>query len=277
MQFIIKVSFILGFFTLIVNAQSGSLSSSPYSTYGLGLSNNGNTGKTNALGKSGIAMPFNHSINSLNPSLYGSIEKDHFLFDVGVKGETETLFETGVKENRTNWNFSSIALAFAFNEKSGIGLTLIPFTNVGYTLLNIETNVEGTTNEVFFTDVIGDGGLNELKLNYGYSITPKFKIGATGSVLFGKINETETSIINNGTLSPTLLTNSDTNYYSGFRLSLGAYYQVNEKIAFGSTINLPTSLKGRTDSSAIQRSYAGFHLWPSCGEPQSSHIREDSG
>jgi len=55
------------------------LTNSPYTLYGLGLTNDLSTGITNALGKSGIAMQSNKAINNLNPASLGGIFSNSFF------------------------------------------------------------------------------------------------------------------------------------------------------------------------------------------------------
>ena len=219
-------------------AQTNNLSSSPYSIYGLGASNEINPGKTNALGKTGIAMPFDNSINNLNPAAFSNIPENGFYFDIGVKAEKETLFEDGKEEARFNANFSNMAIAFPITKKSGVGITLIPFTNVGYVVLGVETEIDGST-DTFISNIDGSGGLNDIKLNYGYSINKNLRLGVSGSFLWGKITENETDLIEEN-----LLFISEENYYNGFRLGAGFQYIIKDMFSFGSIINFPTKLKG---------------------------------
>tara|TARA_R110002074_G_scaffold215713_7_gene385540 strand:+ start:4432 stop:5670 length:1239 start_codon:yes stop_codon:yes gene_type:complete len=222
----------------ISQSQTNNLSSSPYSLYGLGVSNEINTGKTNALGKTGIAMPFSSSINSLNPASYGSITLNKFLFDIGIKGETETLFENANRESRFSANFSNMAIAFPLSKNSGFGLTLIPFTNVGYEVLGVETEIDGSI-DTFLSNISGSGGLNDLKINYGHSLGDKLRLGLSGSFLFGKIKEDEIDIIGSSVFNI-----SEESFYNGFRIGVGFQYDLNPKISFGGIANLPTKLKG---------------------------------
>ncbi len=238
-------TFCLLFIGQLVIAQANGLSSSPYSLYGLGVTNEMSTGKTNALGKSGIAMPLSSSINNLNPASYGKIPLNRFLYDIGIKGETETLFKNGHEEQRYNANFSNMAIAFPLSKKSGIGITLIPFTNVGYILLGIETEIDGST-DTFISNINGSGGLNDFKINYGYSLNEKVRIGLNGSVLFGKIEEEE--IDNIGT---SLLNISEENFYNGFRFGMGFQYDYNHKFSFGGIVNFPTKLNGNQTKTVI--------------------------
>ncbi len=245
-KYIFSLSLLL-VFTVHTYAQNlNSLSSSPYSLYGLGLTNELNTGKTNALGHAGIAIPSNDGINSLNPASYSTIPKYSFFFDVGVKIQKETLVDSNGDEPRLNANFSNIAIAFPINKKSGLGVSLIPYTNVGYTILDIESNIEGST-DTFTTNVFGSGGLNDFKISYGYALFPKFRLGVSGSVLFGEIKETESNIINNE-----LISLNESNTYSGLRFNAGFQYDITKKLSFGSTVTLPTTLGGSQNTTILQ-------------------------
>ncbi len=235
-KFYYTISFLL--IGQFVFSQTNNLSSSPYSVYGLGVNNEINPGKTNALGNTGIAMPFENSINNLNPASFGNIPDKGFFFDIGMKAESETLFENGNEESRFNANFSNMAIAFPITKRSGIGLTLIPFTNVGYVVLGIETEIDGSSG-TFLSNIDGSGGLNDIRLNYGYSVNKNLNIGLNGSFLWGKITENETDLI-----EESLLFISEENYYNGFRFGAGFQYTLNDKFSVGSIINFPTNLKG---------------------------------
>ncbi|MBV1923289.1 MAG: hypothetical protein KUG68_04585 [Flavobacteriaceae bacterium] len=224
--------------TVEAYTQSNNLSSSPYSLYGLGLKNELSTGASNALGKTGIAHKSNEFINNLNPASLSSIPSNRFLFDVGVNFQKETLQENSNEEPRFNANFSNMAFAFPITKKSGFGITLIPFTNVGYDILGLETEIEGS-NDIFTSTIFGSGGLNEIKASYGYALTDKLSLGLNASNLFGKIDENETDIFEN-----TILNITEENFYNGFRIGGGFQYSVKDNITVGGIINLPTYLKG---------------------------------
>ena len=248
---IVYYAFLL-FFSIKIIAQSNSLSSSPYSLYGLGQTNEISTGKINGLGKSGIAMTSSTFINNSNPASFAGIPSNSFFYDFGFKAETNTLTENGRKNSNLVANFSNIAIAFPLSEKSGFGVTLIPFTSVGYTLSNIESNIEGSTNS-FYTDVDGEGGINNLKLNYGYALSNKLRLGLTGSVLFGQITQTQTSyipLVANNMVSTNIISLYDENYYSGFRLGSGLQYDISKNMSFGAIVNLPVTLNADNDRTA---------------------------
>jgi len=234
------------FLPKVILAQTNSLSSSPYSLYGLGLSNEISTGKTNSLGGLGIAIPSNTFISNSNPASYGAIPLNSFFFDFGLKAQTNSLSEDGNSNSNIIANFSNIAFAFPLTNKSGIGITLIPFTNVGYTIENIESDIEGSSS-TFLSNIEGSGGINNVLINYGYAVRNNLRLGLNVSGLFGKITQRESDILPNN-----VLIIEDESFYSGFRLGAGLQYDLSKNFTIGSIINLSSRLKGSKETTISQ-------------------------
>ena len=241
---------LLAFFILSItagtrsaNAQSEGLTSSPYSLYGLGIINQNGIGRSNGMGYTGVGLKSATEINNLNPAHYALIPENTFFYDLGVTGEYNNYSNISYTEQRSSLNFSNLALAFRIIEKLGAGITLVPYSDVGYSLVGIQTNIEGS-NEVFESNVSGLGGLNDLRFNIGYGITDRLRIGLTGSLLFGNIEEVESFQISSSGFELTETTN-----YSGLRLGFGFQHDLTDHITLGSTIQYPTRLKGRLKQS----------------------------
>lgn len=245
-----KIKNIILFFVLIITkgviAQSESLTSSPYSLYGIGAINQTGIGKVNAMGYSGIAMKSIGFINNLNPASYALIPKNYFLYDIGGKAEINTYANTRDSEKNTSINFSNLAFAFPISEKLGAGITLIPYSTVGYSLVGIETNIEGST-EKFKSSVQGTGGLNDLNFNIGYSVFTKFRLGLNVALLFGNIKRKESFNIKTSSFVLDKKTS-----YSGIQLGIGAQFDITDDVAVGSTIKLPASLNGTVNRSTYK-------------------------
>lgn len=225
-------------FSIQAFSQSNELSNSPYSYYGLGLTNKLGPGKTNALGKAGIALSSSEEINLLNPASFAEIPLNHFFYDIGFRYQESELSQAGNTESKNSGNFSSIAIAFPLSEKSGMGVSLLPYTNVGYSIYGIETDIEGTERQ-FYSKIEGSGGLNDFNINFGTSLSEKLRLGVKGSVIFGKINEDELNLI--GTSAIVV---KEVNNYVGGRLGLGMQYDWNENLTTGVIINSPSELFG---------------------------------
>ena len=198
------------------------------------------------MGYSGIALKSDTEINNLNPANFALTPQNSFFYDIGIRGKYNNYSNRLNDESKTTVNFSNLSLAFRIADRLGAGIALVPYTDVGYTLVGVKTNIEGT-DETFESNVSGLGGLSDLKINLGYGITENIRFGASFSLLFGKIEEEESFQIYNSAFVST----EDTNY-SGARFGLGMQYDLIKNITIGSTVQFPTSLKGSVRRSVIK-------------------------
>ncbi|WP_299364121.1 hypothetical protein [Winogradskyella sp.] len=237
-----RLVFCVLFIVQVGFTQSNNLTSSPYSLFGLGVDSNSNTGINSGMGRSGIALESTETINLYNPASLASLENDRIILDFGMYTEIQNVSSDDGDELRFASNFSNVALAFSIGQSSKAALSLIPSTNVGYALIGVETNIEGST-EQFTSNVFGSGGLNELRLDYANRFFNKLDVGLKFSYLFGTIEENESV-----TTSESLLAINEINYYGAFRFGFGLQYQIFNDYNLGFVMNLPTSLKGKRDT-----------------------------
>ncbi|MCW2117842.1 aromatic hydrocarbon degradation protein [Flavobacterium sp. 7A] len=233
-----KIKIMLIAFLLIISNKSiaQSVSSSPYSLFGLGSEYDANFGSISAIGSSGIALPTNKFINNLNPASLGFMYLNHFLFDVGGKAIVTSYQDISTKESRNNMQFSHIAVAFPISKKTGISLALKPYSSSAYKISNLSLGVKDS-NEFYTYSATGTGGLNDFDLSYGYRMNNKLSLGVEGSVLFGNTTVDENYIVENS-----LLNNLKTTNYSGVRMTLGSQYVVDSSFTIGATIKSPTKI-----------------------------------
>ncbi|MDG4717200.1 OmpP1/FadL family transporter [Winogradskyella marincola] len=230
-------------FSVAIYSQTNNLTSSPYSLFGLGVESSISTGRNSAMGNSGIALDASNGFNLYNPAAFASMVEDNFVLEFGVTAEMVNISNSDINESRNTYNFSNISIGYS-RAKYGIGLTLNPATNIGYELIGLENNVEGS-NDIFYTNVTGSGGINEMRLDYGYKLTDKLNLGAKLSYLFGKVEETESIVA-----STNYLEIYEESFYSGVRFGLGAQYNLLDTHKFGVTLDFPTSL-GATKNSLV--------------------------
>lgn len=245
MKLIKKISllFVLLCIHQITFGQSEALTSSPYSLYGLGVINQTSIGKSNALGYTGIGIKTTTEINNLNAANYALIPQNSFFYDIGITGETNTYSNKRFSESKKNVNFSNFAFAFRIAEGLGAGISMVPYSDVGYSLVGVQSNIEGST-ESFESSISGLGSLSDLKLNLGYSVLDNLRVGLSASFLFGNIKQTESFEIEDSALAL-----SETTKYNGARLGFGMHLDITDKITIGSTLQLPTRLKASLDRS----------------------------
>src|SRR4051812_42149617 len=104
-----KIVFLSCFILMSLTAFSQSISSSPYSLYGVGSLYDSDFGSIPSIGSSGMALPSSTFINNLNPASFGYLPLNHFIFDIGGKAIATTYESDSRSEKRNNFQFSHIA------------------------------------------------------------------------------------------------------------------------------------------------------------------------
>lgn len=216
---------------------SQSISTSPYSLYGLGSLYDSDFGLLSSIGSSGIALPSDQFINNLNPASLGGMLQNHFLFDIGGKFIESTYQNSSKSENRNNAQFSHIAFAFPITQKSAFSLALRPYSSASFKISNLKIPIQNSLEE-YNLDVTGAGGLNNFDFSYAYKINKKLSLGFSGSVLFGNTTDDRYYTINNSITNINKKTN-----YNGFRPTLGVQYKIDSTLTIGSTFKSPSRVK----------------------------------
>ena len=172
-----KIVYLSGAILMSLTSFSQSISSSPYSLYGVGSLYDSDFGAIPSIGSSGIALPSDTFINNLNPSSLGYLPQNHFMFDIGGKA-IATTYQGGSKtENRNNFQFSHIAFAFPVTKKSGFSVALRPYSSATFKISNLKLPIENSQ-EYYYLTAAGAGGLNNFDFSYGYRLGKKISIGA---------------------------------------------------------------------------------------------------
>jgi hypothetical protein len=231
----IIVSVIAVFISVSSFAQS--ISSSPYSLYGLGSSYDSDFGMLPAIGSSGMALPSDKFINNLNPASLGFMFKNHFLFDVGGKSIFSSYQDNSKTENRNNFQFSHIAFAFPITSKSAFNLALKPYSSATFKISNLILPIQDSQ-ENYLLDVTGTGGLNDFDLSYGYRVNKRLSLGISTSFLFGNTTDDRNYTISNSITTILKKTN-----YNGIRPVLGAQFIADSTLTLAAKIKSPTKIQ----------------------------------
>lgn len=225
------------FILMSLTSFSQSISSSPYSLYGVGSLYDSDFGYLPSIGSSGIALPSDSFINNLNPASLGFMYQNHFLFDIGGKAIATTYQSGSRKESRNNFQFSHLAFAFPVTKKSAFSLSLRPYSSSTFKISNLKLPIMDGQ-EYYYLTAEGSGGLNSLDFSYGYRVGKKFTLGATATVLFGNTVDDRTFQIGS-----TLTTINKKTDYSGVRATLGAQYKIDSTFTIGTTLKVPSKIK----------------------------------
>ncbi|SDS01649.1 Long-chain fatty acid transport protein [Gillisia sp. Hel1_33_143] len=194
--------------TVLMAAQEGT--SSPYSYYGIGLNKFKGTVENQSMG--GLRL-FSDSIhvNLRNPAAYGRLK----LTTYTVAGSTQSIKLTADEgsENSKTTTLDYLAIGIPTG-KLNFGLGLIPYTSVGYRILDVN---EETANR--FT---GRGGMNKVFLTAGYALTEDLSIGVEADYNFGNSQNTFTAFQAGVQYGTREISRND---FKGFSYNFGLDYQ----------------------------------------------------
>lgn len=231
-----KITLAVLFVFMTITTFSQSISSSPYSIYGLGSLYDSDLGTIPSIGGSGLALPTNRFINNLNPASLAFMYQKHFLFEVGGKSIFTTYQDGANKESRNNVQFSHIALAFPVSLKSAVSVVLQPYSSATYKISNLKLPIIDS-NEEYILNASGSGGLNNLDLSYGIKAGKHLGFGVTSTFLFGSITDNRAYNVSNS-----VTTINKTSSYNGVRLSVGSQIKVDSTFTIGIDVKSPSKV-----------------------------------
>jgi len=213
-----------------------SISSSPYSLYGVGSLYDSDFGSLPSIGSSGMALPSDTFINNLNPASLGYLPQSHFMFDIGGKAIATTYQSGSRSEKRNNFQFSHIAFAFPVTKNSGFSLALRPYSSSAFKISNLKLPITDSQ-EFYYLTAAGSGGLNNFDFSYGYRFGKKLSLGVSAAVLFGNTTDDRSFLIANSITTMSKKTN-----YNGLRATFGAQYKIDSTLTIATTFKLPTQI-----------------------------------
>lgn len=210
--------------------------SSPYSYYGIGLTNFKGTVENRSMG--GLSM-FADSIhvNLRNPAAYGRLRLTNY--SVGASHERVSLKTNDASDNTTITSLDYLALGIPLGKGFGIGVGLIPYTSVGYRILDIEEETASQLN--------GRGGMNKVFLSAGYEFNKHWSIGIDANYNFGNFQNKRTVLRRDIQFGTRDLNRSD---IRGFNFNLGANYkgQLTEKLRFEASATFAPEMDLNSDN-----------------------------
>lgn len=159
-----------------------------YSAYAIGDLEERDYTRNFGVGSTGIARRSDYFLNELNPASYSAIPRQHFMFDVSLRGQI-----VGYKNNNSlnqtagDLTIRRLAIGFKANNRWGISAGFSPYSSVNYKLLSTTyLDASGQT-----TTTTGDGGINKGYITNSVRLTKNFSVGVSTNFLFGPINTLE--------------------------------------------------------------------------------------
>ncbi len=185
--------------------------SSPYSYYGIGLTNFKGSVENRSMGGLSIFQDSIHA-NLQNPASYGRLKLTNYA--IGASHDRVSLESSSASDNAKITSIDYLALGIPLGDNFGIGLGLIPYTSVGYRILDIEDESASR--------LTGRGGMNKVFLSAGYAFNENLSIGVDANYNFGNFQNQRTVLRENIQLGTRDINRSD---IKGFNFNFGANYQ----------------------------------------------------
>jgi hypothetical protein len=206
-------------------AQDGSLNTySPYTFYGIGDIHNEGIAVTRAMGGASVGFRNYLYVNPLNPASYSSVRNNSFLTNFDMEGQNFYLRSAGAKTSFNTFNVRDIAMSFPLVEGLGVGLSVTPYSSVGYNVNRYDDNVDvqAGIGQMFYS-YSGSGDITQFKLGVGYELFKNFSLGADLIYYHGSIERTfsvqPTTITGSGLYYA--MSGTSTEYVNSFFGSLG--------------------------------------------------------
>lgn len=201
-------------------AQSGT--NSPYSQYGLGILSDQSQGRSRGMGGVGIGLRSKTNVNSINPASYSSVDSLTMIVDAGISGQVTNFKEGGKRINANNADFEYLAASFRLMPKMGLGVGILPYTNIGYNYTS-STKVGGESSTTSTSTYDGEGGIHQAYVGLGYGISKGLSVGANFSYLWGTYERTVT--IANSDAYVRTMTRTYGATVTSYKIDLGAQWQ----------------------------------------------------
>ncbi len=256
---------------LQVSAQGGAAVTaySPYTMFGIGELQTIGTAQSRAMGGVGVAWRSTQMPSIANPAGYSATLQKSFLFNVGVEGNflqnaQKQYNATGeysrmAKNGKNSVNIHEIAVQFPLAKRLGMGVSLMPYSSVGYKMsfLDQRDEVAGNIGAASY-NYSGDGDVTEVKLGVGWEPFKNFSIGIAAKYYWGKITHNYTSAVDNNIVgSGTYLSvvGEDEYAISNFKFQVGMQWNAisNDKhiLTFGATYDYGGGLRPKVTKSLL--------------------------
>ncbi len=157
---------------------------SPYSRFGLGRRHQDGFPWNKAMGGLGIGLTDNKQINMINPASYVHIDSLSFLFNFGLSGSNTRYVTESETGSGSSFNLDHIAIAFPIADALKTSFGVLPYSSVGYNILEKkELETVGTVENRFQ----GAGGITQLYMGASLRLFKNLSAGINVVYLFGNL------------------------------------------------------------------------------------------
>ncbi|MCQ2298283.1 MAG: hypothetical protein MJZ51_06675 [Bacteroidales bacterium] len=199
----------------------------PYSQYGIGECNMPfNMPFAASMGGVSYTRSGNNFINPFNPASYAQIEKETFVFDMGLNIEMSTLKDRNSSLFDADGNLSYLTIGMPVTRWWKTSLGLMPYSDVNYQSVqsNVDTTLFGTVKNVYE----GVGEVSQIFWGNGFNILKNLSVGVNVNYLYGSVQKAISYDFDKGDTSMYFINSRrlKNTYISNLNFDLGMqYYQ----------------------------------------------------
>ena len=221
--------------------------SSPYSRFGLGDLADNNNAWNLAMGQTSISLRSPYHINYGNPASYTDFDSLAFLFEGGFNLDIVQLTSNLQTASRNYASLGYLLFGFPVTKWWKTSIGLVPFSSVGYNILNEEEYDEiGRVSRLYR----GSGGINRFYWGNGFRPFKNLSIGFNLSYLFGKV-ELESLVIFPDSVFYANVKETNNVIVNDIYFNYGIQYHPtigkNLKLTIGSVFALESKMSAKTD------------------------------
>ncbi len=178
---------LLAFITSTLVGFSQELSSSPYSSYGIGEEGSAFNGQFDAIGGVTSAVIDTATLNFFNPSSYANLSKGQPLFSTTVGWSRSKFASSGQTTSNGYGGLGHLAFAFPIKNRFGLAFGLNTVSRRGYATSDYSYVLDDTVSHRYY----GSGSTQRIfgGLSVNVINTPSFKwgVGANLGFVFGAV------------------------------------------------------------------------------------------
>lgn len=228
---IILSLFLINILGMAVHGQS--LTSSPYSIYGIGYLQPKGFGSSSGMGLSGIAVIPESSINDINPASLQGLDSSSFVLEIGGIGDQSNYYNIEGSEVFNTMQMNHYAFGFRKYKWWASGIFISPFSSVGNNFTQLQSMIGSTTNDFATVQINGSGGVNQFCWANAF-IFNNLSLGIDISYLMGSMTQSQTTTDPYDFLGN--LTAYDKTYLSCLYFDFGFQYTLNFTDKFKTTL-----------------------------------------
>lgn len=253
-----KQAFLLLSIFISAYSYSQSLPGSAYNVFGIGSLEQTGLVSYEGMGYAGIGSRSTESVNIKNPAALTSVAYHNQIFDAGFSYSTLNQQTSNTSFNGASGSIQGLNYWFRLNQKAAASVGLSKYSDATFDITDAQA-VDAIINSD--SRHFGDGGSSQFHISSGYTPFKNLSIGAKANFIFGSVNHTETTYIEDLTAN---INSERITSFANATLEFGLQYEWllkdNASITFGGTYRHGTNTALNEEVNIISEGFSSDTL-----------------